>query len=151
MTEYPPSPVHLAVESSAEQLPAVRSAVERMCQAIGFGEPQVGNIVLSTDEALTNIIRHAYRGQPGQPIEIQMGAIDQAGRGGIRIVIRDHGRAVPPEQIKPKCPGTLRPGGLGVHIMRECMDELDYRPADGGGTRLTMTKWLDARKGGGSE
>ena len=34
----------------------------------------------------------------------------------------------------------IRPGGLGVHIMTECMDSVEFAPADGGGTLLTMTK-----------
>jgi hypothetical protein len=30
--------------------------------------------------------------------------------------------------------------------MNECMDSVDYSPADGGGTVLTMRKYLNAKK-----
>ena len=38
----------------------------------------------------------------------------------------------------------VRPGGLGVHIMTSCMDCLEFRQAEGGGTILTMVKRLSA-------
>jgi hypothetical protein len=34
----------------------------------------------------------------------------------------------------------IRPGGLGVYIIREIMDEVRYEKREGGGMRLTLTK-----------
>ena len=49
---------------------------------------------------------------------------------------------VDPSDIKPRDLDDVRPGGLGVHIIVECMDEVTYSPRDGGGTVLTMVKNL---------
>ena len=60
----------------------------------------------------------------------------------ITICVRDYGKEVHPSQIKSRDLNDIRPGGLGVHIISECMDEVSYSPADGGGTVLTMRKKL---------
>jgi anti-sigma regulatory factor (Ser/Thr protein kinase) len=56
-------------------------------------------------------------------------------------VVRDYGRAVDPATIRGRDLSEVRPGGLGVHIIRSIMDEVCYEPAAGGGTRLNMLKW----------
>ena len=40
----------------------------------------------------------------------------------------------------------MRPGGLGVYIMREVMDRVEYDTAHVRGTELRMTKLLPGRK-----
>jgi len=140
-------PVKLSIFSTPNHLPVVRAATERLCRTIGFAEPQVTQVVLSVDEALTNVIRHAYGGAQDRPIEIELHALGPAERG-IVVRIRDHGGGVSPQQIKPRDLDELRPGGLGVHIMTECMDALEYQPAEGGGTMLVMVKRLRPAAGG---
>lgn len=133
-------PVRIVISSTPAHLPVVRGAVERAAELLGFGPECAAKIMLSTDEALTNIIRHAYDEQHDRPIEIELSALSEAEARGIRICLRDYGRRADPEKIRSRDLADIRPGGLGVHIMSECMDDLEYRPAEGGGTVLTMTK-----------
>ena len=43
-------------------------------------------------------------------------------------------------------PAVVRgPGGMGIRLMRLATDALDYRPRDGGGNILTMTRALTPR------
>jgi len=132
------SPVSLSIASSPAHLAIVRAALERFCQGMGFDEAAAGQVVLSVDEALTNIIRHAYDGAEDRRIDIEL--IPRAES--LLIRIRDYGRPVDRSRIRSRDLNDVRPGGLGVHIMTQCMDGLDYQPADGGGTVLTMTKRL---------
>lgn len=141
MTHIAKEPVRMEIDSCPEHLPVVRSAVERVCQWVGFAESQTGKVVLSTDEALTNIIRHAYKGCRGQPIQVELVPLIDGTRTGIRIVLRDRGETVDADRIRSRDLDDVRPGGLGVHIIQQCMDEVAYTPADGGGTVLTMIKW----------
>lgn len=134
--------VRLSVRSMPSHLRVVRSAVEEMCRLVGFDESSVTRIVLSVDEAMTNIIRHAYGGREDQPIEIEMSPLGASAPEGLRICLRDHGRQVDYSRIRSRDLKDVRPGGLGVHIMTECMDRLEYQPAEGGGTLLTMVKNL---------
>ncbi len=143
VTELPDLSVRLCIASTPAHLPVVRSAVETLCAMMGFDETSRGEIVLAVDESLTNIIRHAYHGAADKPIEITLRpTTDAAGGSLLRIELRDWGERVAPEQIRSRDLRELRPGGLGVHIMNQCMDEVRYDPAPEGGTRLTMVKKL---------
>jgi len=141
-------PVKLTICSTPEHLSVVRAATEKVCRAIGFDEKGTTQVILSVDEALTNVIRHAYGGREDQPIDIELAADREAPAGGVRIRIRDYGSFTGPVAARRPEPQALRPGGLGVYIMQECMDLVEYERADGGGTLLTMLKRLPPPDGG---
>lgn len=139
-------PIKLIIHSCPGQLPVVRATLQRVCEMVGFDDDTIGGVVLSVDEALTNVIKHAYSGDREQTIEITMTPFGATRCEGLRIELRDFGRHVPREQIKSRDLNDVRPGGLGVHIISECMDRVDYAAADGGGTLLTLVKNLPARQ-----
>ena len=58
------------------------------------------------------------------------------------IVIEDEARQIDPAFIKGRELDDVRPGGLGVHIIREVMDVVEYESRDGVGMRLTLFKQL---------
>ncbi len=136
------SPIKLRISSSPTHLPVVRAAVSKVCEISGLDEEACGNIMLCVDEALTNIIRHAYDGAPDRPIEIELCTLGPADSPCLRIRLRDYGKHVDPSKIKSRDLSDVRPGGLGVHIITECMDSVEFAPGEGGGTVLTMTKTL---------
>ncbi len=139
MSEGLDNTLHLEINilSNPAELERVRQEAETFAIQIGMDEADVCRVVLALDEALTNVIRHAYEGAKDQPIEIMLIYFD----GELAIVVRDYGRVVHPSAIHSRDLDDVRPGGLGVHIMHECMDEVDFSPAEsGGGTVLTMIK-----------
>ena len=140
----PDKTIRISVLSTPSHLPVVRAATEKICELVGFGEDTVGNIVLSVDEAMTNVIKHAYDGANDKPIEVELEPFESGDVAGVRIRLRDFGEYVDRSKIKSRDLSDVRPGGLGVHIMNECMDSVDYTPANGGGTTLTMIKNLPA-------
>lgn len=144
MNLVPGKPIRMTIFSQPAHLPVVRAALEKMCELVGFGEKCTGKIVLSVDEALTNIIRHAYESQPDKPIEVEMSPLENAGQG-LRICLRDYGRQVSLETIRGRDLADVRPGGLGVHIMSQCMDRVEYAHVEGG-TLLTMVKKLSSQE-----
>jgi anti-sigma regulatory factor (Ser/Thr protein kinase) len=146
MSDFPDLPLRLLIASTPAHLPVVRAALERLCELMGFDEPTRDGIVLAVDEALTNVIRHAYGLAGDQPIEVTLRRV--SGPGGdvlLEIDLRDWGEPAEPGRIRSRDLEDVRPGGLGVHIMQNYMDEIDYAPAPGGGTRLKMIKKLPAR------
>jgi len=140
MAGIPHRPVKLCFSSSPTLLPVVRAAVEKMCQLLGLDDESTGGVVLSVDEALANIIRHAYGDDHDQPIEVDL--LPMAGDDGrrLKICLADRGPGVDPARIKSRDLSEVRPGGLGVHIIQEHMDEVEFRAREGGGTRLVMIK-----------
>ncbi len=97
------------------------------------------NLVL--DELSVNIVN--YGGETSE-IEVSLAADAEV----VRVEISDDGRPFDPltEAVEPDIDAPLedRPvGGLGIHLVREMMDELHYSREDGR-NRLAMVK----RKGG---
>jgi len=126
----------LLIPGDTCHLASIRSAVRTFLDGLGFGECESTLIVLALDEACTNIIRHAYGNVCG-PIRIEMTAM----RNRIRFVLRDYGRPCCPEKIRSRELEDVRPGGLGVHIIQQAFDFVDYSPQRRG-TRLTLERRL---------
>ena len=142
MSDINDKPIHIRINSIPNHLSIVRAAVETFCQQLGFDATNSGQVMLSTDEALTNIIRHAYSGAEDEAIEIELTTVNRDGRKALQVSLRDYGKAVGRDEICSRDLKDVRPGGLGVHIMTECMDALDYTHPENGGTLLTMIKNL---------
>lgn len=146
MRTYPSDPIRLAISSSPEHLPIVRAALGRLAGMLGFDERAAGELVLAVDEALTNIIRHAYHDRADEAIEVTfVPDCRDDDTVELRVELRDWGEHAPPAEVRSRALGDVRPGGLGVHIMKRCMDKVEYAAAPGGGTHLTMIKILKAR------
>lgn len=142
MKLVPRQPVKVSILSCPSHLPVVRAAVEKMCELLGFDADSAGTVVLGMDEALTNIIKHAYGGAGDKPIDVELIPTGSDEPTGLEIRLLDRGRQIDPDQIKSRDLGDVRPGGLGVHIITECMDEVEYANRDGGGTVLSLVKNL---------
>lgn len=124
------------------ELVSVRDAVRDWIAGLGWSEVRVADVVLAVDEALTNVMRHGYENRTDQPIHLSMRTITDPVRGvAVEVEIRDWGRQVPLDEIRGRDLDDLRPGGLGVHIIRNLMDYAEYSHAAGGGMRLLMRKF----------
>jgi len=142
MNLVPRKPIELRFRSSPAHLPVVRAAIEKICELLAMDDETVGAVVLSVDEAITNVIKHAYKGNDDKPIDVTLTPVGVDGPHALTITLGDRGKYVDPATFKPRDLADVRPGGLGVHIILECMDEVTYAPREGGGTLLTMTKTL---------
>lgn len=143
MPALPASPIRIAIRSTASHLPVVRAALEAAAGLVGFDDRCRHHVVLAVDEALANVIEHAYDGREDGEIEMTLTPIGDDGRAmGLEVLLRDHGQAVEPAAIRGRPLDDLRPGGLGVHIINSCMDIVEYSPVEGGGSRMRMVKLL---------
>lgn len=135
--------VEMTLPSDPQLLCVVRVAAERMATRVGFDEQQVEQIGLAVNEALANVIEHGYEGATDCPMEIVLVDVDSPEHGmGLRIAVRDRGRQVDPTVIRSRELNEVRPGGLGVHIIRTVMDDVEYVRRSDGGMEMTMTKWV---------
>lgn len=132
----------LEITSDPVELPAVRDSVRTWTRRHGWTNAQTADIVLAVDEALSNVIRHGYGGQPGHKIQIGIRTLQDSEHGpGLEVYIRDFGKQVPLNNICGRDLDDLRPGGLGVHIIRSVMSFTEYSHAAGGGMQLVMRKY----------
>ena len=150
MTEPTPDLV-MQLQSKPRLLSSVRSMVLSLTQRIGFDETECGHIALAIDEALANIIRHGYGERENEPIHIAIWILREEPPG-IRIMIEDEAEQIDPDSIQGRDLEDVRPGGLGVHIMREIMDfcQFECRKQEKG-MRVIMEKHLGSRPVGESE
>src|SRR4029079_7474050 len=126
-----PRRLHKRIESTPANLRPVRIAVEEFCRTSGFDESTCHEVGLVVNEALANVMRHAYDGAADKPIELTA-EIDSDGRGELRINIRDWGRRFEPAELPQSKTDPLQPGGLGLICMRKMMDEVEYLPQSDG-------------------
>jgi anti-sigma regulatory factor (Ser/Thr protein kinase) len=146
MADLSPGPdLRLEMLSQPRLLAAARALVGNLAQRLGFSEIQSGQISLAVDEALCNIINHGYDRQPDGHIWLSLWDVT-TDRPGVKVVIEDRARQVDPSVIRSRDLDDIRPGGLGVYIIREIMDEVIYEHRQNGGMRLTLVKHAtDAR------
>ncbi|HEX3784058.1 MAG TPA: ATP-binding protein [Pseudonocardiaceae bacterium] len=85
--------------ASGDQLAPIRRALTDWARGLGAAEDTVEAIILATDEAMSNVISHAYPGRTGE-FELRAGLAQESGR--IEIVVRDHGRWQPPGAPDPR-------------------------------------------------
>ena len=126
--------------------PAHRPLLASMAQRLGFCDAHFAQISLAIDEAVSNVIKHGYDRRCDGRIWINAWHLP-APRPGIRIEVEDRARQVDPETIRSRDLDDIRPGGLGVHIIREIMDESRYEKRPGEGMKLTMIKYIDSAAG----
>jgi anti-sigma regulatory factor (Ser/Thr protein kinase) len=118
-------------------LPVVRGAVEKLCAVFGWNESEGRGITLAIDEALTNVIRHAYHKRPDGVIELSCEERD----GVLEFLVSDTGDAPDPAKICARARESQAAGGMGTHIIRDVMDTAEYRRS-GAANLLVMTKRL---------
>ena len=122
-----------------EYLDEIREYVGQKAHAAGFTDKEVYSIRLATDEAVSNIIEHAYAGRPDATFELT--CVFEKNR--LVISLLDHGKSFDITKVgKPDLNADLskrKIGGLGIYLMRKLMDEVHYEVTVSGNL-LTLIK-----------
>lgn len=107
--------------------------------------PQLADMKTAVSEAVTNCIVHAYPDKIG-PITMTA-AIYEGGI--VRITITDRGVGIPDiaKAMEPMFTtgDAEERAGSGFAVMQSFMDKVKVSSTPGHGTRVTLTKRLDAR------
>jgi anti-sigma regulatory factor (Ser/Thr protein kinase) len=126
--------------SDATHLAAVRTAIESLCTEGGFDAKATGEIGLVVNEAIANVIRHAYGSVSNMPIHLKAQLKGNGPATEIEVTIRDWGNGKSPTASgKPTPPDPLTPGGLGLICMHKMMDQVLFTP-QARGMLLTMRR-----------
>ena len=125
----------ITIKSNPKELRQVRLEIELYCRA-NFSNIDSSKVIIAVDEALQNVMRHAYDMKPDQLIDI---FFKKTVLCDFEVKIRDYGKQLPLENIKSRDLKELRPGGLGVYFIKKCSKSSEYKHLhDGTGTELTL-------------
>ena len=124
----------LEIKSDPAELKNVRRNIENFCKE-NVNKLDIFLVKLAVDEALQNIIRYAYNFNKTKKIIITLNKISD---NSLRVELRDFGTRVSTSEIKPRELHDVRPGGLGIHFIKNIAKKISYEHKEDGGTLLTL-------------
>jgi phosphoserine phosphatase RsbU/P len=125
--------------SARAELADAREFVRESAARLQFSEEETSQIVLATQETLSNAVRHARPAQQGLPLDIHREESADA----LTLTLSYPGCPFSMEDAPPASEDGLREGGFGLGIIRSCVDEVEYSSVDG----LNRVRLLKRRKG----
>lgn len=127
-------------KASACQLKHIRHKTQQVVEQVGFDAKCCQEIILSMDEAITNIIRHAYKGMDDGEIELEIKQQNKT----LVFYLRDFAPEVYDSTIRPRDLSNPLPGQMGINFIDSVMDSWEFAtPKDGYGNLLIMKKEID--------
>ncbi len=128
--------LHLSFASDPRELGEVRRFVRSFLEECGEEIAADHDLlVLGVDEACTNVIRHAYQGATGKPIQLHLEADELE----LRFRLRDFAGPLQMDKLQSRELDEVRPGGLGLHLMKRVFDNVEFKCL-GDGTELTLSR-----------
>ena len=133
------TPFAVSFRADPDAAHGVREAFEGWCAARGLGQGEVHDLALALQEALDNVVEHAYRDATPGAVVVEANLVGDE----VVVEVRDRGPEFDPlEGPLPELGDALgerRVGGLGLRLLRRLVDDARYRRADGW-NRLVLVK-----------
>ena len=133
--------LEFSLQAQLENLVDVRAYIDEKGQALGLEKQLLGDLRLVVDEAVTNVVLHAYQGNGG-PVELELSRHEN----NVVVRIRDEGPPLNPDGVADPALDTAlaerAPGGMGIFLMKQMMDEVIFEPLASGGNELKLVKHL---------
>ena len=134
--------IEIKLPSDPQLLKIIRSGIFHISKICGFSNEESNAVTIAVDEAASNIIKHTYNGAKNEVIIVNFRILEDR----LEIVLRDFGEKVDPKTIKSRDLNEIRPGGLGVHLIKSTMDVVNYDNSFEVGNQLTMVKYFPGKK-----
>ena len=135
----------LTLTNDLKRVPRLNEFIDEVCEANGFDMATTMQLNLAIEEAVVNVMNYAY------PANVQGNITIEAKSNGkeMKFIISDTGKTFDPT-ARPEVDTTLGAedreiGGLGIHLMRQIMDNINYERIDGHNV-LTLTKKIQQQK-----
>lgn len=133
---------HLTLPNNIETIPQLSEFIDNFCSKEDIDAALKMKLNLAVEEAVVNVMSYAYPEHQVGMVDIDMQTDDRC----ITIVITDSGIPFDPtkkEEVDFSLPAEQRPiGGLGIHLVRQIMDSVEYRHIDHQNV-LTLRKELN--------
>jgi anti-sigma regulatory factor (Ser/Thr protein kinase) len=134
--------VSFELRNNLSELATLCEKMESVGQTLGLSRRCLFEMNLALDELFTNIISYGFQDQSEHFIRVNISADQDV----LTVVLEDDGMAFNPvERIPPEVPCTLdecKVGGLGIHLVKNLMDEIVYERRAGLNV-LTLKKSIE--------
>ena len=134
----------LTLPNDIETIPQLNEFIDTVAEEIGLDMSLTMSLNLAIEEAVVNVMEYAYlEGEQGN-VDIEVSADDRW----LTFIISDNGIPFDPTTQKD-ADTTLSAeerhiGGLGIFLVRQLMDSINYQRKDGKNI-LTLSKKMESR------
>lgn len=137
--ERPAFCAEIVISSNLKELARARAFVREACRNLPgppIDENSLSQLELAITEALSNIMRHAYRGRTDQEIQVGVEAFAD------RVVLRLHhlGETFDPSAVAAPAFDGTQDGGFGMYIIEQSVDNVAYYRDERGRNCISMVK-----------
>jgi len=122
------SDMRLTLPAQADSIPVIRHVLGAYAEALALPPDVIEDMRLAVTEACTNVVRHAYDGDPAGPIDVVVKPDGEH----IDVIVSDRGRGMGPS---PDVDGP----GLGLPLIAALADSIELEDAPIRGNRLRMS------------
>lgn len=123
----------LIIPSQTRYLNLVTGLAKRASLAAGLDDATAAKVSIAVDEAVTNVILHAYHGEGDHSVELDLRFTEEA----LEIHILHTGQGIRGDQLVLPDPKEYirqpRKGGLGLLLMSRFMDEVQFKADEASG------------------
>jgi sigma-B regulation protein RsbU (phosphoserine phosphatase) len=121
---------NIVLPNDIQEVPKLTDFVGEVCEDMGFDEETTKQVKLAIEEAVVNVMNYAY--PPGQRGDVTIEAASNDTR--LKFTIIDSGKPFDPTvqaDVDTTLPASERRiGGLGIHLVRQIMDSINYERVD---------------------
>lgn len=132
----------ILIKSSTKNLAEVRNFIEEKALLIGLDLQVINQIILSVDEACTNIIKYTHNYNDTNTIELKVSESDNQ----FQVEIKYKGEGFDPNKVKTpdmvEYFKNYKVGGLGIPMMKKFMNKIEYNHIKPDLNQLILTKSL---------
>ena len=116
----------LTLPNDVQEVPKLADFIDIVCEALGFDMGVTMQMNLAIEEAVVNVMNYAYPAGTKGSVNIEAKATDEW----VKFIISDSGAPFDPT-AKAEVDTTLSAeergiGGLGIHLIRQIMDSINY-------------------------
>ena len=132
----------ITLTNDIQQVPQLADFVDMVCEEVGMDMAIAIQMNLAMEEAVVNVMDYAYPAGTVGDVTIEAESDDDQ----LQFTIIDSGTPFDPtakEEVDTTLSAEERPiGGLGIHLVRQLMDSINYERIDGKNI-LTLRKKID--------
>lgn len=132
----------ITLTNDIQQVPQLADFVDMVCEEVGMDMAVAIQMNLAMEEAVVNVMTYAYPAGTIGNVNIEAQANDER----LKFTIIDSGIPFDPtakDEVDTTLSAEERPiGGLGIHLVRQLMDSINYERIDGKNV-LTLRKKFD--------